>query len=463
MNKLHDLKSTAAKKTGHFGRTILLIFFLILAGAGVLAGIILFETEKPAVTLPGKVVYLGETTEIPFRITDGRSGIQSIVVEIEQKGTSKELFSKEFSRRTWMNGAGPESVEDKAVFAAAEAKLKDGDARLIITARDFSLNGLLKGNTTVSTSPVTIDTTPPRISLKHGQRYIRPGGSGLVVYDLSEPAVKHGVIVNDRFFPGFPLAERENRYLAYIALPWDTAGIESSRVIALDGAGNEGQSTFSMIFKAKKYKSDNINVSDNFLNAKIPEFVENSPDEIPGTTLVEKFIFVNNEVRDSNARKILELCSNPDNRQLWQDRFLRMAGQSMAGFAEERTYYYNGVAMDQQVHLGFDIASTANVAIKAANRGKVVFAEYLGIYGNTVILDHGQGLFSLYSHLSSFETTPDEIVDQGAVIAYSGATGMAGGDHLHFSILINGMFADPLEWIDQNWIDVNIKNILSRL
>ena len=110
-----------------------------------------------------------------------------------------------------------------------------------------------------------------------------------------------------------------------------------------------------------------------------------------------------------------------------------------------------------------DIASTAAVAIKAANRGKVAFADYLGIYGNTVILDHGQGVFSLYSHLSRIDAILDEIVDQGKVIAYSGATGMAGGDHLHFSMLISGVFTNPIEWMDQNWIEINIKDILSRL
>ena len=159
----------------------------------------------------------------------------------------------------------------------------------------------------------------------------------------------------------------------------------------------------------------------------------------------------------------MELCSNSGDRQLWQDRFLRMSGQSMAGYAEQRTYYYKDKAVDQQVHLGMDIASTAAVAIKAANRGKVVFAGYLGIYGNTVILDHGQGVFSLYSHLSRIDAIVDEIVDQGKVIAYSGATGMAGGDHLHFSMLISGVFTNPIEWMDQNWIELNIKDILSRL
>jgi len=467
MSKRHELKAHSPKKTRRIGRTILLFLLLVLIAAGALAGFILFENEKPLVTLTDRKAYLGETTDISFKVTDGRTGIRSVVVEVEQQGTIKELYRKTFPRRTWlptwMNSAGPLEMEDKAVFEAAGAKLKDGEARLLITARDFSLNGLLRGNATVSAYPVIIDTQEPRVALKHTQRYIRPGGSGLVVYEISEPVAKHGVMVNDQFFPGYPVAERENRYLAYIALPWNTTKIELSRVLAVDEAGNEGKSVFSMILKQKKYKNDRINVSDNFLSSKIPEFEANSIEEISGETLVEKFLFVNNEIRVRNARRIAELCSRSVDRQLWQDRFLRMPGQSMAGFAEERTYYYKDRAIDQQVHLGLDIASTASVPIKAANRGKVIFADYMGIYGNTVILDHGQGLFSLYSHLSRIDTLVDEVVDQGAVIAYSGATGMAGGDHLHFSILINGVFANPLEWMDQNWIDININDILTRL
>ena len=132
----------------------------------------------------------------------------------------------------------------------------------------------------------------------------------------------------------------------------------------------------------------------------------------------------------------------------------------MAGFAEHRTYYYSNAEIDQQVHLGVDLASTKRAEIKAANRGNVVFAEYLGIYGNTVILDHGQGIFSLYSHMSQIGVAAGELVDKGAVIGLSGKTGMAGGDHLHFSILINGIFVSPLEWWDVQWLQVNIEDIL---
>ncbi len=320
---------------------------------------------------------------------------------------------------------------------------------------------MLKGNTVTNRFPVEIDTKMPRVTLEHTQRYILPGGSGIVVYDLSEPSQQLGVEVNDDFFRGFPVPNKENRYVSYIALDWNADKIKSSRVVATDMAGNKGQAVFSMILKKAGYKKDRINVSEGFLNAKVPEFEQYYP-EMQGSML-DKYLFTNNEVRKRNAETINKLCRSPEPNRLWMDRFLRMSGASKAGFADQRTYYYQGQAVDMQVHLGMDIASTAAVEIKAANRGKVIFTEYLGIYGNTIILDHGLGVFSLYSHLSRIETEVDEVVDKGTVIARSGATGMAGGDHLHFSMLIHGKFVNPVEWWDQHWIDVNINDILDQL
>jgi murein DD-endopeptidase MepM/ murein hydrolase activator NlpD len=131
-----------------------------------------------------------------------------------------------------------------------------------------------------------------------------------------------------------------------------------------------------------------------------------------------------------------------------------------ASFADHRTYFYKGNEIDKQVHLGIDLASTRRAPVKAANRGKVVFADYLGIYGNTVILDHGQGLYSLYSHLSEIKVEQDGTIEKGIVLGLSGTSGMAGGDHLHFSILVNGIFVNPVEWWDQQWISLNIDEIL---
>jgi len=350
-------------------------------------------------------------------------------------------------------------VNETISLDAKRAGAKEGKAELVITINDFSLNGMLKGNATIARFPVSIDTKPPRVTIQHAQRYIMPGGSGIVVYGLSEPSLRHGVMIDSTLFQGYPLQGSNKRYIAYIGLPWNSSKPENTRVIAVDQAGNEGNAVFSMNFKKPKEKKDRINISDGFLKKKLPEFQEHYP-EMKGSD-IDRYLIVNRKIRISNAEQIAEICSNTVSEQLWQDRFIRMPGAGKAGFADQRTYYYKNEPIDHQTHLGMDIASTARVAIKAANSGKVIFAEYLGIYGNTVILDHGQGLSSLYSHLSSIDTKPGNMVNKDEVIGKSGTTGMAGGDHLHFSMLVHGIFVTPIEWWDQHWIDVNINNVIN--
>ncbi|RWX51580.1 Peptidase family M23 [Candidatus Electrothrix marina] len=440
------------------GRNVLIVFILLLVLAGAAVGFILFETEKPQVTLDKDPLFLGSPLEVQLQASDRKSGIQQVAIVLRQNEKEFQLFKKSFPRRAWLSKAGAGEIQETLTLDVQQAGAKEGEAKLTVSVHDFSLNGDLQGNATIHVFPVTIDTKPPRVHIEHAQQYIMPGGSGIVVYSISEPSERHGVMLDDAFFQGYPLPDGKKRFIAYIALPWNSDKPEQMQVVAEDQAGNEGNSTFSIRFKPAKDKKDRINISDGFLNKKIPEFQESYP-ELTGTNL-EKYLFVNNTVRIRNAEKIAALSSNTASEQLWQDRFLRMPGAGRAGFADQRTYYYQGEAIDHQTHLGMDIASTARVTVEAANRGKVVFADYLGIYGNMVMIDHGQGLTSLYSHLSRIAVEPGQLVEKGEIIGHSGTTGMAGGDHLHFSMLVHGIFVTPIEWWDQHWIDVNINNVI---
>ena len=91
--------------------------------------------------------------------------------------------------------------------------------------------------------------------------------------------------------------------------------------------------------------------------------------------------------------------------------------------------------------------------IVAANNGKVVLADYLGIYGNCVILDHGLGVQSLYAHLSSIDVKPGDNVDKAQPLGRSGMTGLAGGDHLHFTMLVGGYPVNPVDWWSTQWME----------
>jgi murein DD-endopeptidase MepM/ murein hydrolase activator NlpD len=123
-----------------------------------------------------------------------------------------------------------------------------------------------------------------------------------------------------------------------------------------------------------------------------------------------------------------------------------------SNFAETRTYLYRGRPVDTQVHVGFDLASTKQSPVPAANAGQVAFAGPLTIYGNTVILDHGLGLQTLYAHLSTLAIKEGDAVTKGQELGRSGTTGLAVGDHLHFEVLVSGTSVTPIEWWDGRWI-----------
>lgn len=431
------------------------ILFVIIAGAGGYVFLTYFEGEKPLITGNTLPQFIGKTTALSLNISDNKSGLRSIDILLSQNGKDKKIYSKEFPRSQGKGQPGPHTVNVTLDINSKKLQLQEGAAVLKVTATDYSLRGLLKGNSSEFSHALTVDTKAPKVAILHSERYIIPGGSGVVIY-RAEDTVSHGVLFNNTYHPGFPLTDgSDGKYISYIALPFTTEEIIESVIIAKDRAGNITKKPFSTILKKPKQKTDKIHVGDGFLGKKIPEFEEYYP-EMKGD-IIQKYLYVNRVVRKLNNEEIAALCLNPTPKRLWSGKFTRMAGASKAGFAEHRTYYYKGKAIDKQVHLGMDIASTRHVPIKAAATGKVIHADYLGIYGNMVMLDHGQGVFSLYSHLSQINVTVGDLLTQGDILGNSGTSGMAGGDHLHFSMLVNGIFVTPKEWWDQNWIDVTIE------
>jgi murein DD-endopeptidase MepM/ murein hydrolase activator NlpD len=172
---------------------------------------------------------------------------------------------------------------------------------------------------------------------------------------------------------------------------------------------------------------------------------------------VDAFLEINRDFRKANYGQIDAACRNPVQKMHWQGRFLRLPkSATRARFADYRTYFYKGNQIDKQVHLGIDLASVANSEVPAANAGMVALAQPVGIYGKTVILDHGYGLFSMYSHLSQIAVNVGDRVAKGDALGRTGSTGLAGGDHLHFSMLVGGTFVNPVEWWDMQWIQNNI-------
>jgi murein DD-endopeptidase MepM/ murein hydrolase activator NlpD len=294
--------------------------------------------------------------------------------------------------------------------------------------------------------------------------YVNVGGAGLVVYQTSSDTIESGLFVNDLFFPGFLTGgESQGEFnVCYFAIPHDIKAQPEIYLWAKDKAGNVSKASFYYHIRRKQFRTEEINITDRFLGHILPYFSFYAFQ--PESSDLEKFLKINQELRQENNLVFYNLKTKTGPKRLWKGSWIRLKNAAtMAGFGDRRFYYYKGQKIDEQVHLGVDLASLANSEVQASNNGRVVFRDRLGIYGLTVALDHGQGIASVYSHLSEIRVAMGQEVMKGEVIGLTGQTGLAGGDHLHFGIMVNGVFVNPIEWWDSHWIHDNIDRKLEIL
>lgn len=398
---------------------------------------------------------------ISIFVSDHKSGLKNLVVSIIKEGKETILIKKNYRPEGFEGHIRGGSVKEETVsvdFNPGKLRLTDGPAILKISASDFSWRRWINGNNTLIEKKITIDTVPPTIVVLSKEHNIYPGGANLVIYKLSEPCAANGVLVGDDFYPGYAgYFKDKSVYMSLFALRHDQQSGTTISLRAADAAGNTTKTSFYYHIGKRGFRKDTLNISDQFLEKKIPEFEPLLKNH--SGSLVDKYLEVNRNLRVENDNKIRTITQHTEPQWLWKDVFLRMPNTApMAGFGDVREYFYGGKFIDKQTHLGIDLASLINSPVPVSNNGKVVFTDYIGIYGNTVIVDHGFGLFSLYSHLSVIETECGKIVKKGDIIGKTGTTGLAGGDHLHFSMLVHHTFVTPIEWWDPGWIANNIVN-----
>ncbi len=415
------------------------------------------EGSPPVMSLKLDSPSLGASQTLSIDLSDANNGVRQVWAAILKDGKETVLLDKSFpGANILMGGAIREQTVEMPVDPKALG-LKDGKAILRIVARDYSWRRWGKGNQIYQEHDVIIDTKAPTIDVISPALYISQGGTGVVIYQLSEECPSSGVTVGEDFYPGFGGQFKDPKTrLAFIALGHKQGSDTRMAVTATDYAGNQGRVGLSRHIKAKKFRRDTIPINNSFLSWKMPEFTDQVA-SAPNTPMVDTFLKVNRDLRRQNYEAIVKVTATSDDRQHWQGAFLRLPkSANRAGFADHRKYVYKGKTIDKQTHLGIDLASLENSSVPAANSGKVVFADGLGIYGRTVIIDHGFGLFSLYSHLSKIDATTGQMVEKGDAIGLTGKTGLAGGDHLHFSMLVHHTFVNPIEWWDLKWIQDNI-------
>lgn len=437
---------------------------LIIIGLIVWVGLVYFEGEEPQVDLDLSSPYIGKSHELSLSVSDAKSGLRKIWIGLIKGSKEVVLYQSDLPATGLLRKGEVHKKKIKVDVHPAEQGIDDGKAMLRLVVWDYSWRGWWKGNRVYIEREVIIDTKPPVIDVLSSMHNITQGGAGLVIYRISEQCPRAGVQVGDDFYPGYPAGIPDKSVqLALMALQYDQGPGTELVVTAEDPAGNSSRAGFYYHIRKKKFKKDILNISDGFLNRKMPEF-KDEPSQKSDAAPIDKFIRINRKLRQENYSEIVKLTKATDNKFYWQGPFLRLPKSApKAGFADHRTYKYKGQEIDRQVHLGVDLASLAHSPVPAANNGIVAFTGTIGIYGKTVLVDHGFGLFSMYSHLSRIDVEKGAAVARGDSLGLTGTTGLAGGDHLHFSILIQDTFVNPIEWWDRAWIKNNILTKLEEI
>jgi murein DD-endopeptidase MepM/ murein hydrolase activator NlpD len=420
---------------------ILVVLVLLLLVVGAVSFLGWRQSVGPPSVTSAPPRLLGHKTVVPITIEAAHGNVAGVEIRVVQ-GTKQAVVLKQ-------DTALGRRAELPATLEIANVGLREGPATIEVRARDDFWRPLKLPEKVVATWPVTIDLTPPKIEVLASTGYYSPGGVSLVAFRV-EGAAKAEVKVGDVAFPSFLAGDAaRGARVALLALPYDYNG-GALAISASDEAGNAASRGIPGEMKPRKFPTDRIEIKDSFLQAKMPELLPQHP---PAAPLVEAFLVVNREHRKQAEAEKRKLAAKTADKPLWEGPFVQPRNTKVfANFAETRTYVYQGKEIDTQVHYGYDLASTKHSPVPAANKGTVVFAGPLSIYGNTIILDHGLGLQTLYGHLSSLDVKVGDSVDKEQVLGRTGATGLAIGDHLHYEVLVNGISVTPLEWWDAKWM-----------
>ena len=414
------------------------------------------EGQPPTMKIDLGGTALGASKTVALQIADTKTGIRHVWMAIFKDGKETVVLKKDFPSGGLLAGGIVRSEDLEVLIEPKALGIADGKAMLRMVTRDYSWRKWGSGNQLYLEQEVIIDTEPPTIEVVSRQLNLNQGGSGVVIYRLSEECPVSGVKVGEELYPGMTGYFQDSTLrMAFIAVNHKQDSRTPLSVFASDYAGNEGLAGLQRHINGRKFKKDRISISDQFLSWKMPEFTSQVPG---GGSAVDTFLKVNRELRTQNYETLLKITAQSDPKIYWQGGFKRLPGSAnRAGYADFRTYIYNKKAIDQQTHLGIDLASHERSPIPAANNGRVAFAETLGIYGRSIVIDHGFGLFSMYAHLSHIDVAVGDMVDKGQVIGKTGRSGLAGGDHLHFGMLVRHTFVNPVEWWDNKWIQNNIQ------
>ena len=387
--------------------------------------------------------FLAHQTTFPVVIRPTRGYVASAEIRLVQAGKTVTIAKVDPAPRV-------PQLEIPVTVETSKLGFREGAATIEVRARDDFWRPLRLEERAIGNLPVTIDLTPPKVEILGSTQYVSPGGVCLVAFRV-DGASRSELTIGKLAVPSFAMGPPEKgARVALVPLAWDYTPGTPVAIRAQDEAGNVATRGIAFELKPRKFPRDKIEIRDSFLELKVPELLPQRP---PSQPLLDGFLVINRDQRKQAEEEKRKIGAKSAGEPLWEGPFVQPRNTKVfANFAETRTYFYQGREIDTQVHYGFDLASTKQSPVPAANRGVVAFAGPLTIYGNAVVLDHGLGLQTLYGHLSSIDVKVGDKVEKGQELGRSGTTGLAIGDHIHYETLVHGISITPVEWWDAKWI-----------
>jgi len=434
------------------GWLVLVIAVLVLCGGAALWT--RAEGTAPSLSAPESLIVGNAGAAVHIEISDEGSGLRTLEVVLVHPAGEIELLQESYPGNLLSGGARTEHTLELELNAAQLREIDHGTLR--ISVRDWAWRSGGSGNEMLREIPLEVDLVAPQIEISTGLTYVMQGGSGAVAYRLSEPVTQDGVQVGEDFFPGFAMpGGATNERIALFAVPATAPDEVAIAVVADDAAANASRARWPVVVKPRAIPEANVTLTTDFIERIVPRF-SNYGVTADGNDATA-FDDINTRVREENEASVREYLTDPSADLFREARFEQLRNSKVTSrFGEQRVYFLDGRQISSAVHYGYDLASYAAAPITAAAAGRVAYAGELGIYGNCVLIDHGLGLATLYGHLSRIDVAAQDRVAQGERLGLSGATGLAGGDHLHFAVLIGDIYVDPIEWWDAKWVKTHV-------
>jgi murein DD-endopeptidase MepM/ murein hydrolase activator NlpD len=259
-------------------------------------------------------------------------------------------------------------------------------------------------------------TPSPVLLVTHGAPTVAPGDVVLLTVTTPGPSMTlHGDAFGrtPTFWPG----DRPNVWHGLLGVPLDAAAGTHTITVrsATDGAAVEGVLGLEVVEKA--FETRQLRVAARYVNPPAAERLRTERD----------------------ARRLAEIFQRVTDRR-WDGAFLPpVPGRATSSFG--RLSVMNGEPRGR--HLGADFSARTGTPVRAPNAGRVALAHDLFLSGNTIVIDHGGGLFSLLAHLSRMDVQEGDAVSRGDVLGASGATGRVTGPHLHWAVRLGDLSVDP--------------------